>query len=160
MTQYDTAGRLITPLRRATARKNIIKARHKWMAMSHKARERVMPSHRFPNWTEEQIKEELKKEHKRYIPIGGYLTKGIGKANLNHEHHHYIVTRKQKYGWTKPKIVTHQTLVKKIGKARKVWMHETPRMRARKGKAGYHKVPIIEHKHGHIVHSHEWEKIR
>jgi hypothetical protein len=156
----DSAGRLVSPLRRAAARRNIVKARHAWMAMSEEARRKAMPPHKFKGMSEEEIREELKKEHKRYISVGGFLTKDVGRPK-----HHYIVTEKLKWGWKKPKFVTQEYLAKKMAKARHVWMRmshaaRVKAMPGRKHRKGYHEVPITEHRHGHIIHSHAWEKNR
>lgn len=157
--KYDTAGRLITPLRRATARKNIVKARHVWMNMSHLERQKVMPSK--TGMTETELKEALKKQGKRYVPIGGYAWLDVGRPK-----HHYVLVKKTKYGWNKISgLVPRKTLQKTIGKARAKWIHMTHKQRVRamperKGKTGYHKVPITAHRRGQVVRTFAWEKSR
>lgn len=65
---------------RAAARKNIKKARKKWMSMSPRQRRKAMPSKR-------------KGKFKKY-PVGQIITIDVGRPK-----HHYIRAKKTKYGW-------------------------------------------------------------
>ena len=159
MAKYDKAGRLISPLRHAAAKRNIKKARMEWMKMSHLARQKAMPGREYEGLTQAQIKKAVQKQHKRYIPVGGYAWLDVGRPR-----HHYVLVKKTKYGWNKETgLVPRKTLQKMVGKARSKWMHMThaQRVRAmpeRKGLKGYHKVPITAHKKGRLVHTFAWEK--
>jgi len=65
---------------RAAARKNIKKARKKWMSMSPRQRRKAMPNRK-------------KGKYKRY-PVGQVITIDVGRPK-----HHYIRVKKTKYGW-------------------------------------------------------------
>jgi len=146
MVRKDKAGRKITRKRILAARRNIEKARKKWMSMSKKARRKAMPSR-------------VKKPSKVY-PVGTWITKDVGKPK-----HHYIVARKTKYGWEKSKLVPIKELQEKAKKAREVWMRmsSTSRKRVmpqRKGVAGYKKVAVLVKRNGKWYKTHRWIKIK
>jgi len=69
---------------KAAARKNIKKARKKWMRMSEKARRKAMPPR-------------VKRPRKVY-PVGQYMMLDVGKPGG-----HYQFVRKTRYGWKKVK---------------------------------------------------------
>jgi hypothetical protein len=159
MARYDKRGRLISPLRRASAKKNVVKARHVWIRMSHLERQKSMPAKKYAGLTQKQIKQKIKKAGKRYVPIGGYAWLDVGRPK-----HHYVLAQKTKYGWTKKTgLVPRKTLQKIVGKARTKWMRMTHAQRIRvtperKGKAGYHKVPITAQRKGRTIHTFTWER--
>ena len=97
---------------RQAARRNIKKARRKWMRMSSIARRKTMPSR-------------IKHPSRRY-PIGSYITKDVGRIG-----HHYIIAKKMKYGWSKPKLVTKSYLQRKVSHARRKWMRMSHAARKR-----------------------------
>ena len=136
----------LTKKQLAAMRRNIKKARKKWMSMSSKARRKAMPSR-------------VKKPSKVY-PVGTWITKDVGRPR-----HHYIVARKTKYGWEKSKLVPLKELQEKAKKAREVWirMSSTSRKRVmpqRKGVAGYKKVAVLVKRNGKWYKTHRWIKIK
>jgi len=102
-------------------RKNVKKARSRWMKMSATARQKAMPA----KLTSLQIKK-LKKAGK-YYPIGSYVTIDTGRPK-----HHYIVVKKTKYGWEKSKrgLMTRAQMLKGVSKARGKWMGMSHKARA------------------------------
>ena len=74
--------RKLTKKQLEAMRKNIKKARKKWMSMSSKARRKARPSR-------------VEKPVKTY-PAGQYMVLDVGRKK-----HHYIFVQKTKYGWKK-----------------------------------------------------------
>ena len=95
------ARKRTTAKQRAAARRNIKKARKKWMSMSAKARRKAMPARR-------------KGKFKRY-PVGQYMLLDVGRKG-----HHYQYVKKTKYGWKK---VSAPKGVKEIKKG---YIYKTP----------------------------------
>jgi len=159
MVRYDSAGRRITKKRIETAKKNIKKAREKWKKMSHKKRQKVMPSRKYKGLSEAKIKKLVTAKGKRYVPIGEYAWIDVGRPK-----NHYVLAKKTKYGWERRGIATLKTLQKNVEKARKKWVKMSPKARAkvmpeRKGKKGYVKVKIKKHsKTGKLFDSYVWKK--
>jgi len=170
-----TYTRRITPKLIRTAKKNIKKARQKWMQMTSKARRKAMPPKKYKGLSETEIKKQLRKQGKRYIPVGGYAWLDVGRKK-----HHYVLMKKTKFGWKKAKaphgmkpvtykgkkMYTQKQLANLITKARQKWMRMTPTQRKRvmperKGRKGYKKVAVtrVHPRTGTKFTTHIWKKI-
>jgi hypothetical protein len=133
--------RHITPKQIAAAKRNVKVARKAWVSESHLARQKAMPAYKFRGMTEAQIKAEMVKEHKRFVPIGGFAWIDVGRPK-----HHYVLAKKTKFGWEKEKFTTKEH-VGEEGRHKWLKMSHAARARAmpeRKGKAGYTKKLVTK----------------
>jgi len=146
--------RHISPEAREVWRKNLEKARKKWISMSHRARARAMPNRDSYPETKE----------KKKSPIVRYRVKDVGRPR-----HHYLLVcvhkkKGKRAGATEGKLITESTLLKRIKKAREKWvsMPSTRRKRVmpeRKGKKGYVRKRILKtSKTGKKFYSWVWVK--